>query len=86
MKVTYHAAERLLQRVFNMQHYTRRDIRRARKLLQKDLADVVVTGVKRFIPLPSFEEAIAVFSEGSLITIYPKTYVRDHIHGRHTKA
>ena len=86
MKVTYHAAERLLQRVFNMQHYTRRDIRRARKLLQKDLADVVVTGVKRFIPLPSFKEAVAIFMDGTLITIYPKEYIRNRVHGHYTRA
>lgn len=84
MKVSFHAAERFLQRVFVMKEYSRRDVYRARRLLEKDLQNVVVTGTKRFISLPSFENAVAIFNEGTLITIYPKQYVNDHFHDRHT--
>lgn len=86
MRATYHAAERLLQRVFNQKHYTRKDVCRAKALLEKETQNIVATGVKRFVPLPSFSDYVAVLLEDRLITIYPKQYLRDHLHGRRTKT
>ena len=78
MKVTIHAAERLLQRVFGMRKYTRRDIQRARKLLEREVKDIMVVGVKRIIPLPSFDNAVAVYHDNAIVTIYPKDFVKAH--------
>ena len=85
MRVSHHAAERFLQRVFHMDRYSRHDINRARKLLQRDVSSLVVTGVKRFVPLPSFQEAVALYLDGTLVTVYPREYVRNYLKDRRVK-
>jgi hypothetical protein len=76
MKVSFHAAERFLQRVFKMKSYSRRDIHRARKLLEMEVHDIVVTGIKRFITFPSFDGAVGIYYDNTIVTIWPKEYLK----------
>jgi O-methyltransferase involved in polyketide biosynthesis len=70
MYITYHAAERFLQRVFEMTGYSSRHIKNAKKLLRKELADIT-THRSRFI-LPSFPKFIGITVNNKLVTIIPK--------------
>ncbi len=76
MKVSFHAAERFLQRVFKMEKYSRKDIHRARRLLEREVHDIVVSGIKRFITLPSFDGAVGVYHDNTIVTIWPKKYAK----------
>ena len=72
MKITYHAAERFLERVMSRVQYTHQDVEFAMRYLEKLLQDVVVsTPVKRFV-LPGFEDYRAVYRENAVVTIVPK--------------
>ena len=70
LKVTYHAAERFLQRVFHITSYTKTEVKKAIKLISKDIADVHHRN-KNFI-LPSFPEYNCIVKENTLVTILPK--------------
>ena len=70
MVVTYHAAERFLQRVFHLTNYTQTHIINAIMLIQKDIRNVDNRG-KNFI-LPSFPDYFCVVKENTLVTIIPK--------------
>gem|GEM_PF-1595097 len=71
LRITYHAAERFLQRVFQLKDYTKDHILRAKKLIEKDVANLQLRNFKRF-PLPSFPQFYGVVVNGSLVTIVPK--------------
>ena len=73
MKVTLHAAERLLQRVFKMKDYTRQDIYRAVKLLERDTANIFFNNYRKNIVLPSFSNYEAVMIEQTMVTIINKS-------------
>jgi len=70
MHITYHAAERFLQRVFHFSTYTKSEIFKAIKLISKDIADVDHRS-KNFI-LPSFPEYNCIVKENAIVTIIPK--------------
>ena len=72
MKVTLHAAERFLERVFGMDHYSKKEKYRAIALLEKEVRDIVVVGKKRMFVLPSFPQARAVFFDNTIVTILAK--------------
>ena len=76
MKVTLHAAERLLQRVFKMKSYTRHDIYRAVQLLERDTASIFFNDYRKDIVLPSFSNYKAVMIEQTMVTIINKSKSR----------
>ncbi len=75
MRVTYHAGERLLQRVFQFANYSKKQIHDAVRLIERDVCDVQYRNKKRFT-LPSFPDFYAVVVEDSLVTVIPKQYKR----------
>ena len=70
LKITYHAAERFLQRVFKLSNYTVNEVKKAIKFISKDISDVQHRN-KNFI-LPSFPEFYCVVKNNALVTIIPK--------------
>ncbi len=73
MRVTYHAGERLLQRVFQFATYSKKQIHDAVRLIERDVRDVQYRNKKRFI-LPSFPDFYAVVVEDHLVTVIPKRH------------
>ena len=73
MRVTYHAGERLLQRVFQFATYSKKQIHDAVRLIERDVRDVEYRNKKRVI-LPSFPDFYAVVVEDSLVTVIPKRH------------
>ena len=73
MKVTYHAAQRFLERVIQKSDFSKYEVHRTVKYLEKSLKDVIVNNYKDFFPLPGFENKFYVIAqENSAITIIPK--------------
>jgi len=70
MRVSYHAGERFLQRVFNFRDYTKRQVLNAIKLIEKDISDIQYHN-SNFV-LPSFPKYRCVVVEDTLVTIIPK--------------
>jgi hypothetical protein len=73
LKVTYHAGERLMQRVFDIAKYSHRQVIDAMKLIKRDLADVEYRN-RKYIPLPSFPGFYGVIADRTLVTVVPKSY------------
>lgn len=72
MKITYHAAQRFLERVMSRVKYTHQDVEFAMRYLEKLLKDVVIGNrVKHFV-LPGFEDYKAIYIENSVVTIVHK--------------
>lgn len=71
MHITYHAAQRFLQRVFEFTSCSRTQIRNAMRLLERDLANLELRSKSRVV-LPSFPDFHGVFVENTLVTIVPK--------------
>jgi hypothetical protein len=71
MRVTYHAGERLLQRVFQFTTYTKKQIYDAIHLIERDIRDIQYIG-RRYLLLPSFPGFYAVVNGDTLVTIVPK--------------
>jgi len=69
MRITYHAGERFLQRVFQFSSYSKRQVH-AIFLLTKDLSNLEVKRSR--VPLPSFPNYYGVFVENTLVTVIPK--------------
>lgn len=73
MKVTYHAAQRFLERVIKKTDFSKYEVHRTVEYLEKVLKDVIVRSYKNFFPLPGFENQFyVVYKENSAITIIPK--------------
>jgi hypothetical protein len=72
MQITYHAAQRFLQRVMNKVDYKKSDVHFAKEFLKKLLSDVIPRGKTSYFVLPGFENFRVVYREGSVITIIPK--------------
>ena len=72
LKITYHAAERFLQRVFEFTSYTKDEVYKAMQLITKDVSSIEHRS-KNFI-LPTFPDFIAVVKENALVTILPKRW------------
>ena len=71
MKITYHAGQRFLQRVFEFTSCSQKQISNAMKLLERDLFNVERRNKSRVI-LPSFPDFHGVFVENTLVTVIPK--------------
>lgn len=82
MKVTYHAAQRFLERVIKKSNFSKYEVHRTIEYLEKALKDVIVRSYKDFLPLPGFENSFYVVAqENSAITIIPKE--KKEFHDRH---
>ncbi len=73
MKITYHAGERLIQRVFDVAKYSHKQVIDAMKLIKRDLVDVDCRN-RKYIPLPSFPGFYGVVADRTLVTVVPKSY------------
>jgi len=71
MHITYHAAQRFLQRVFEFTSCSKTQISNAIKLLERDLLNVELRSKSRIV-LPSFPNFHGVFVENTLVTVIPK--------------
>jgi len=72
MEISYHAAQRFLERVMTKTKYSHQDVEFAIRYLEKLLRDVVVgSSVKHFV-LPGFENFKAVYKQNMIVTIIPK--------------
>ena len=71
MHITYHAAERFLQRVFEFTSYSGTQIHNAIKLLERDLVNLELRSKSRVV-LPSFPAFYGVFIQNTLVTVIPK--------------
>ena len=73
MKVTYHAAQRFLERVIEKSNFSKYEVHRTVGYLEKTLQDVMIRSYKGFFPLPGFENKFYVLAqENNAITIIPK--------------
>lgn len=72
MQISYHAAERFLERVMVKTQYTHNDVEFAMRYLQKLLRDVVIVGTVKHFVLPGFENFKAVYKQNMVVTIIPK--------------
>jgi hypothetical protein len=73
MRVTYHAGERLIERVFEFAKYSHAQVIEAMRLIKRDLADINCRN-RKFIPLPSFPGFYGVVADRTLVTVIPKSY------------
>ena len=71
MHITYHAAKRFLQRVFDFTSCSTTQINNAMKLLERDLFNVELRSKSRIV-LPSFPNYHGVFVQNTLVTVVPK--------------
>lgn len=71
MHITYHAAERFLQRVFRFTTYSKTQIHNATRLLERDLSNLQTHNRHRVV-LPSFPNFYGVLTENTLVTVVPK--------------
>lgn len=72
MKITYHAAQRFLERVMSRVKYTHQDVEFAMRYLEKLLKDVVISSPAKYFVLPGFEDYKAVYKANVVVTIIPK--------------
>ncbi len=70
MRVSYHAGERFLQRVFQFKEYTKKQVINAMQLIEKDISNIQYRS-SHFV-LPSFPNYQCVVSDNTLVTIIPK--------------
>lgn len=72
MKITYHAAQRFLERVMLRVIYTHQDVEFAMRYLEKLLKDVVISSRVKYFILPGFEDYKVIYRENVVVTIVPK--------------
>lgn len=73
MRVTLHAAERFLQRVFKMAEYSHEDLMRAIQLLERETSTILFNSYRKNVILPSFNDYVAVTKEHTVLTIIDKS-------------
>ena len=73
MKVSYHAAQRFLQRVIKKVDCTKYEVHRTIEYLERVLADITLTSYAKPFALPGFENDFQVINRDNVaITIIPK--------------
>ncbi|MEA3491484.1 MAG: hypothetical protein U9R27_06255 [Campylobacterota bacterium] len=70
MRVSYHAGERFLQRVFKFRDYTKKQVLNAMKLIERDISHIEYRH-SNFV-LPSFPNYRCIVADNTLVTIVPK--------------
>jgi hypothetical protein len=73
MKVTYHAAQRFLERVVHKSEFTKKEVQTTIDYLTNIFKDVVVNSYSKPFALPGFEKQYyVVHRDNSILTIIPK--------------
>ena len=73
MEVSYHAAQRFLQRVIKKDSFTDNEVQKTRSYLNRVVKDIVVNTYTEHFALPGFEKSYKVIcKENMIITIIPK--------------
>ena len=73
MKVTYHAAQRFLERVIKRTDFSKYEVHRTVEYLEYLLKDIVVTSYAKPFALPGYQKLFyVVHQENCAITIIPK--------------
>lgn len=72
MRISYHAAQRFLERVINPKTFSKEDVYHAQAYLQRLLKDVVINSYKKKFVIPEFQHFLGVYQENVLVTIIPK--------------
>jgi len=70
MRVSYHAGERFLERVFNFSKYSKKQVNSAIKLIERDISTIEYHN-SNFV-LPSFPNYRCIVADNTLVTIIPK--------------
>lgn len=72
MRVTFHAAQRFVERVLKMNYFSNEEIARAKTYLEMLTKDIVPSSyAKRFV-LPGFESYSCIYYENTIVTVIPK--------------
>ena len=70
-KISYHAGERFLQRVFKLKKYTKEQVKKAIKTIKEDIANIEYRNSNFILPsFPKFKCVVAY--DKTLVTIIPK--------------
>lgn len=72
MTVSYHAAERFLERVMGKREYNCSDINKAFSYLEMVIKDIVPGSYAKPFALPGFEHFKVIHKGGIIVTIIPK--------------
>ena len=72
MKVSYHAAQRFLERVLKQLEFSKIDVYCAQEYLQSLLKDVVISSYAKQFALPGFQRFLGIYQENVLVTIISK--------------
>jgi hypothetical protein len=72
MQVTYHAAERFIERVLDKKSFSKKELLDAKAYLELLTKDVVISSYKTRFVLPGFKKFLCIYQENALITIIPK--------------
>ncbi len=63
MRISYHAAQRFLERVINPKTFSKEDVYHAQAYLQRLLKDVVINSYKKKFVIPEFQHFLGVYQE-----------------------
>jgi hypothetical protein len=73
MHITYHAAERFIQRVLEQTEYTKKDVYKVINYLNRVFVNIVPNSRYKKLPVPGFEKLFyAIYKENTIVTIIPK--------------
>jgi hypothetical protein len=72
MKVTYHAAERFIQRILGKLEYTKKEVLNAKEYLTNLFKNVVTH--RQMVVVPGFSNYVAVVKENNVVTILEKNF------------
>lgn len=73
MKVSYHAAQRFLERVIKKVNFTKEEVHRTVEYLEIVLGNIVLNSYSKPFALPGFENTFYVINRDNVaITIIPK--------------
>jgi len=68
MHITYHAAQRFLERVIKKSRFDKSDIAKAKSFLKREFGSILFP-LNAKVPLPSLPFAKAVIKNGAVVTI-----------------
>jgi hypothetical protein len=72
MKVSYHAAERFLERVMGKQAYSHEERIKAYRYLELIIGNIIPSSFAKPFVLPGFESFHVIHKYGVAVTIIPK--------------
>lgn len=72
MRVTYHAAQRFIERVLDKKSFSRKDMQEAKAFLENLTQNIVISSYRKNFVLPGFSKFACVYQEDALLTIIPK--------------